>query len=507
MNIIVLRSKLDLLSGYKKKIIVRIFKSSPVLTIVNSYLVDSPQPSTISYMWNFGSLLGLCLISQIISGILLAMHYQGSASFAFLSVEHIMRDVQNGWLIRMAHANIASFFFIFVYLHISRGLYYGSYRSPRMGVWVTGTIIFFLMMATAFLGYVLPYGQMSLWGATVITNLLSAIPWLGKSLVESIKIENYENLLIISNYAFVNKSWLDHGNFSSNNYKAISKRLLEKSIYLNIKRSFLALYVGIIDGAGVINLNYNYKGKKLYIREGKLVYNNVRSLTISLDIKLLSILYEIQSVLPIGKITKSKRNCKLVIYKKELVEILFPLLIYHNLFFLTNTTVINYYLALMLSYGKNKSFNDFDKEYIYRLNSNDFNLSSKGLLSLDFFNDWLVGYTLVRGSFEYENKEPGFYNTFTLKYEEVSNLHQNLLEAIALKFKKRWEKEDETEKIIINNMIYKKNYLTIWKKEDIQEVIFFFNSYSLLGIKQRNYDEWIKFLKISDVSNEFKFSV
>lgn len=112
------------------------------------------------------------------------MHYQGSASFAFLSVEHIMRDVQNGWLIRMIHANIASFFFICVYLHISRGLYYGSYRSPRIGVWVIGTIIFFLMMATAFLGYVLPYGQMSLWGATVITNLLSAIPWLGKSLVE-----------------------------------------------------------------------------------------------------------------------------------------------------------------------------------------------------------------------------------------------------------------------------------------------------------------------------------
>lgn len=130
----------------------RILKSSPVLTIFNSYLVDSPQPSTISYLWNFGSLLGLCLVSQIISGILLAMHYQGSASFAFLSVEHIMRDVNDGWLIRMVHANIASFFFICVYLHISRGLYYGSYRSPRIGVWVIGTIIFFLMMATAFLG-------------------------------------------------------------------------------------------------------------------------------------------------------------------------------------------------------------------------------------------------------------------------------------------------------------------------------------------------------------------
>jgi len=162
----------------------RILKTNPVLIIFNSYLVDSPQPSTISYLWNFGSLLGLCLVAQIVTGILLAMHYQGSAEIAFNSVEHIMRNVNDGWLLRMSHANMASFFFMAVYLHISRGLYYGSYRSPRIGVWVIGTIIFFLMMATAFLGYVLPYGQMSLWGATVITNLLSAIPWLGKSLVE-----------------------------------------------------------------------------------------------------------------------------------------------------------------------------------------------------------------------------------------------------------------------------------------------------------------------------------
>lgn len=162
----------------------RIFKSNPVLTIMNSYFIDSPQPSTISYLWNFGSLLGLCLVSQIVSGIILAMHYTGTADLAFNSVEHIMRDVNDGWLVRMVHANIASFFFICTYAHISRGLYYSSYRSPRIGVWVIGTIIFFLMIATAFLGYVLPYGQMSLWGATVITNLLSAIPWLGKSLVE-----------------------------------------------------------------------------------------------------------------------------------------------------------------------------------------------------------------------------------------------------------------------------------------------------------------------------------
>ena len=125
----------------------RILKTNPVLTILNSYLVDSPQPSTISYLWNFGSLLGLSLVAQIITGILLAMHYTGTAELGFNSVEHIMRDVNDGWLLRMSHANMASFFFIAVYLHISRGLYYGSYRSPRIGVWVIGTLIFFLMMA------------------------------------------------------------------------------------------------------------------------------------------------------------------------------------------------------------------------------------------------------------------------------------------------------------------------------------------------------------------------
>jgi len=125
----------------------RILKSNPVLTIANSYLVDSPQPSTISYLWNFGSLLGLCLVAQIFSGVMLAMHFAGTAELAFNSTEHIMRDVDYGWLVRMTHANMASFFFLCVYAHISRGLYFGSYRTPRIGVWVVGTLIFFLMMA------------------------------------------------------------------------------------------------------------------------------------------------------------------------------------------------------------------------------------------------------------------------------------------------------------------------------------------------------------------------
>ena len=164
----------------------RILKSHPLLKIVNSYIIDSPQPANLSYLWNFGSLLALCLGIQIITGVTLAMHYTPSVSEAFNSVEHIMRDVNNGWLVRYLHSNTASAFFFLVYLHIGRGLYYGSYKTPRTLTWAIGTVILIVMMATAFLGYVLPYGQMSLWGATVITNLMSAIPWIGQDIVEFI---------------------------------------------------------------------------------------------------------------------------------------------------------------------------------------------------------------------------------------------------------------------------------------------------------------------------------
>jgi ubiquinol-cytochrome c reductase cytochrome b subunit len=142
----------------------RLLKTNVLLRLLNSYIVDSPQPANISYLWNFGSLLGTCLIIQILTGVFLAMHYQPHVDFAFNSVEHIMRDVNAGWILRYTHANVASFFFIFVYAHIARGLYYSSYKSPRILVWSIGVIILILMMAIAFLGYVLPYGQMSLWG-------------------------------------------------------------------------------------------------------------------------------------------------------------------------------------------------------------------------------------------------------------------------------------------------------------------------------------------------------
>jgi ubiquinol-cytochrome c reductase cytochrome b subunit len=164
----------------------RILKSHPFLKLVNAYLIDASQPSNLSYLWNFGSLLACCLVIQIVTGITLAMHYNANILDAFNSIEHIMRDVNNGWLIRYLHANTASAFFFLVYLHIARGIYYGSYKSPRSLTWIIGTIILIVMMGTGFLGYVLPYGQMSLWGATVITNLMSAIPWVGQSIVEFI---------------------------------------------------------------------------------------------------------------------------------------------------------------------------------------------------------------------------------------------------------------------------------------------------------------------------------
>nr|YP_001648482.1 cytochrome b [Aplysina fulva]YP_005351089.1 cytochrome b [Aplysina cauliformis]ABW76543.1 apocytochrome b [Aplysina fulva]ACA49808.1 apocytochrome b [Aplysina cauliformis] len=157
-------------------------KENPVFSIINTIFIDLPAPSNISYLWNFGSLLGVCLIIQIITGVLLAMHYCSDISLAFSSVAHITRDVNYGFILRYLHANGASMFFLCVYIHIGRGIYYGSYTKTM--VWNVGIIIYILMMGTAFIGYVLPWGQMSFWAATVITNILSAIPYIGEDIVK-----------------------------------------------------------------------------------------------------------------------------------------------------------------------------------------------------------------------------------------------------------------------------------------------------------------------------------
>lgn len=155
----------------------------PILSFLNDHLIEYPTPSNLTYMWSFGSLAGICLILQIFTGIFLAMHYAASVDLAFLSVEHIMRDVNGGWFLRYMHANGASMFFIVVYIHMFRGFYFESFKAPREFVWCIGVIILLLMIVTAFIGYVLPWGQISFWGATVITSLASALPFVGNAIV------------------------------------------------------------------------------------------------------------------------------------------------------------------------------------------------------------------------------------------------------------------------------------------------------------------------------------
>jgi ubiquinol-cytochrome c reductase cytochrome b/c1 subunit len=169
--------------GAGQRIIRWIDDRLPFVAFVQHELYDYPTPRNLTYWWNFGSLAGITLVIMIVTGIFLAMQYTPSADAAFDSVQHIMRDVNYGWLLRYAHMNGASMFFAIVYIHLFRGLYYGSYKRPRELLWMLGVIILLLMMATAFMGYVLPWGQMSFWAATVITNLFSALPLVGKSIV------------------------------------------------------------------------------------------------------------------------------------------------------------------------------------------------------------------------------------------------------------------------------------------------------------------------------------
>jgi len=159
------------------------WKKKSLFKIINNHLIDYPSPINVSYFWSVGSLAGLCLVIQIVTGIFLAMHYTPHIDYAFTSVEHIMRDVNNGWLMRYIHANGASMMFICVYVHMFKNLYYGSYTAPRHWLWISGVVILLATMATGFIGYVLPWGQMSFWGATVITNLFSALPLVGNMIV------------------------------------------------------------------------------------------------------------------------------------------------------------------------------------------------------------------------------------------------------------------------------------------------------------------------------------
>ena len=364
----------------------RLLKSHPLLNLGNSYMVDSPQPLNLSYMWNFGSLLAFCLIIQIVTGVTLAMHYNPSVAEAFNSVEHIMRDVNNGWLIRYLHSNTASAFFFIVYLHIGRGMYYGSYRAPRTLVWTIGTVIFILMMATAFLGYVLPYGQMSLGGATVITNLMSAIPWVGQDIVESNNFtENYTTVYCLSSLLPT------IGTVSANALKKGNKNVrCNKKEYLSIPPSFLSFLAGLIDGDGYIQITKTTKG---FI---------TMKLVISLHLEDLSTLEYINSVLKVGKLNIYKDNksptCKLVINRTDIQEIVFPLFLYHNMFFLTETKTNQFNLAMYILMNNLRTFDKISSiENVPAFC--ELPKTPLDYTKLLFFKNWLVGFAMSEGSF------------------------------------------------------------------------------------------------------------
>ena len=448
----------------------RLLKSHPIFKLVNSYLVDSPQPINLSYLWNFGSLLAFCLAIQIITGVTLAMHYNPSVTEAFNSVEHIMRDVNNGWLIRYLHSNTASAFFFLVYLHIGRGMYYGSYRAPRTLVWTIGTVIFILMMATAFLGYVLPYGQMSLWGATVITNLMSAIPWVGQDIVES----NHFADRCITVYSL--PSLLPTiGTVNTNALKKENKNVILNKEYLSIPPCFISFLVGFIDGDGYIQITKTTKG---FI---------AIKLVISIHLKDLSTLEYIRSILTIGKITIYKDNrsptCKLIINKTDLQEVLFPLLLHHNIFFLTETRNNQFNTAMVILEQDIKMFDTIPK--ITKIPKSHNLVNAADYAELSFFKNWIVGFTMAEGSFFIKSNKDG---CFQLK----QRIHTTLFESVKLVF-------NTNRKIDIENNMY--NQFSVSSKADIQNVINFFSFsglHPLIGLKWISYLKWLNDLKCSN---------
>jgi hypothetical protein len=383
----------------------RLLKSSKLLGIVNSYVVDSPQPSNLSYAWNFGSLLATCLGIQIVTGIILAMHYTPNIDLAFISVEHIMRDVNYGWMIRYIHANVASFFFIFVYLHIGRGLYYGSYNSPRVLPWSIGVIMLVLMMGIAFLGYVLPYGQMSLWGATVITNMLSAVPWIGQDFVQFslLTMLGFYTLLVYVLSEPIHSTDKDSSlpTIGSVNWGAMRgqtpRSVEKKGKFLDVPYSFLAMLLGLIDGDGYLKVTKTTKG-------GLQV-----EMVLSLHIDELPLLQHIQATLGIGRVVLFPKitTAKYIIGRVDLQEVFFPLLHYHGLHFLTITRTLQYNTMMYVFANNITRFADIPSiipsVHVLPLNS-------EAYLLLPFFGNWLVGFTIAEGSFYVKSSGEFFFS-------------------------------------------------------------------------------------------------
>lgn len=418
---------------------------------------------------------------QIATGIFLAMHYSSNIELAFSSVEHIMRDVNGGWLIRYMHANGASFFFICLYIHIGKALYYGSYKAPRTLVWTIGVIIFIATIATAFMGYCLVYGQMSHWGATVITNLLSAIPFIGGDLVPlSIILPlylliNYKYLLIkIKNIYF---------KYLFNLYK--NKSYIHTNILIDNK--IWGLIIGFIDGDGYIRVTKKIKDNKNYIYISLVVNLNIK------DQATLEYFYDKTKIGKIFKITvKNKKLIRWEISKTDLFYKIIPILNDNKMFFLTETRQKQYLLVKYIFINKLKYYEDIvnHKENIQKyINSNMiFNNFNK----LYYFNNWLVGFTMAEGSFVIKRNQD---ICFQLKQKYNFKLFEDITKYF-----------NTTRQLTINKNKYIQFGVSSIK--DIQNIINFFsfsNNHPLLGDKLLSYNNWL--LEISKSSRYKKCKI
>lgn len=471
----------------------RIFKSQPLLKLVNSYIIDSPQPSNLSYLWNFGSLLALCLIIQIITGVTLAMHYNPSVSEAFNSIEHIMRDVNNGWLIRYLHSNTASAFFFLVYLHIGRGLYYGSYRAPRTLVWTIGTVIFILMMATAFLGYVLPYGQMSLWGATVITNLMSAIPWVGQDIVEFLwgglsqfLIEEPNNSDVVQqillNAGISSILVLGYVHIVNMNVKKPKSRgqsagvrkfsTFEASQRLNAKNLNYAYLVGLFEGDGFFTVSK----KGIYFQ---------CELGIELSVKDVKLIYKIKDILGVGIIGFRIKNGNSMVYlrirkKDHIINKVLPIFDRYPLF--SNKQYD--YLRLKDVILSNIVFYEFLP--IYTRPTLPYN-SIESIINTSYFSAWLIGFIEAEGCFsiyKLSSNSDYFVASFDISQTNGEILILAIRKYLSLRPK---ISKDKT-----------KNFkLKVSSVRSIENVIKFIDKapVKLLGYKKIQYILWIKKLR------------
>lgn len=479
----------------------RILKSHPLLKLVNSYIIDASQPSNISYLWNFGSLLLLCLVIQIITGVTLAMHYSPNVLEAFNSIEHIMRDVNNGWLVRYLHSNTASAFFFLVYLHMGRGMYYGSYRAPRTLVWVIGTVIFLLMIITGFLGYVLPYGQMSLWGATVITNLVSAVPWIGQDIVEFLwgglytDGPQYNNILLkillnagkssILGFAYdlflvilliinvkIAMTWRQSAGVSVKLRKNISTSGASQRLHAGDLT--YAYIVGLFEGKGSFSITKRGKyltyefGIELLIRDAKLIYKlksllgigivNIRNIE-GCDIKMISLRI---------------RN------KNHLKSFILPIFDKYPMFSNKQYDYLRFRNALL-------------SEVIYSRNLPEYTISNEPLNSIEsiintyYFPAWLVGFIEAKGCFSNVNNN---YLAPSFEISQTIGDGVGIISAIRkyLSF---------TSNIYLDKIEQPCFKLKVTNIRSIENILKFLNSVpiKLLGYKKLEYLLWIKQLR------------